>query len=146
MLLELSVSAAMALTVGTQQGESKAQDVELHPIERNIVVHTNAERARYGLPPLEIDDELVLSARRHAAWMTRNRSLQHTRQLLAENIAMGQRSSRQVVTDWMSSSGHRANILNSGHRRIGAAAYRTPEGTIYWCQQFRGAGHPGLSP
>ena len=36
----------------------------------------------------------------------------------------------------MNSPGHRANILNPGYRRIGVAAYRTPEGTVYWCQQF----------
>jgi uncharacterized protein YkwD len=36
----------------------------------------------------------------------------------------------------MNSSGHRANILNPGYRRIGVAAYATPEGTIFWCQQF----------
>jgi uncharacterized protein YkwD len=37
----------------------------------------------------------------------------------------------------MNSSGHRANILNAAHRLIGAAAFRTEEGTIFWCQQFR---------
>jgi uncharacterized protein YkwD len=37
----------------------------------------------------------------------------------------------------MNSSGHRANILNPGHGRIGVAAYRTVAGTIFWCQQFR---------
>ncbi len=42
-----------------------------------------------------------------------------------------------VVVAWMNSSGHRANILNPRNRRIGIAAYRTPGGTIYWCQQFR---------
>jgi uncharacterized protein YkwD len=41
------------------------------------------------------------------------------------------------VQDWMSSSGHRANILNSGHSRIGVGAYRGANGQIYWCQQFQ---------
>jgi len=52
------------------------------------------------------------------------------------DIAMGQRSSGEVVQSWMNSSGHRANILNRGHRRIGVAAYTTSGGTTYWCQQF----------
>ena len=68
--------------------------------------------------------------------MTRNRALQHTRMPVAENIAMGQNSSNEVVRDWMNSSGHRANILNASHTRIGVAAYRTAQGTTYWCQQF----------
>jgi hypothetical protein len=34
-------------------------------------------------------------------------------------------------------SGHRGNIVNEGNRRIGVAAYRTIQGTIFQCQQFR---------
>jgi uncharacterized protein YkwD len=60
----------------------------------------------------------------------------HTSAAVAENIAMGQRNSAEVLNAWMNSSGHRANILNPGHTRIGVAAYTTPGGTIYWCQQF----------
>lgn len=108
----------------------------LHPIEARVVERTNSERARYGLPPLSVDPALLRSARRHAAWMTNSRSLVHTTQPVGENIAMGQRSSREVISSWMNSSGHRANILNRGYRRIGVACYTTPDGTIYWCQQF----------
>ncbi len=116
--------------------DAKTKVFELIAIERNIVTYTNAERTRAGLVPMEVDEKLVESARRHATWMTLNRNLQHTTQNVAENIAMGQRDSREAVADWMSSPGHRANILNGRYRRIGAAAYRTPDGTIYWCQQF----------
>jgi uncharacterized protein YkwD len=48
---------------------------------------------------------------------------------------MGQSSSREVVRDWMNSPGHRANILGS-YRRVGAAAYRSKGGAIYWCLQL----------
>lgn len=109
---------------------------ELLPIEANIISYTNQERQRYGLPPLEVDRRLMLSARRHCAWMARRHALVHTSQPVAENIAMGQRHSHEAVRDWMNSPGHRANILNRNHRRIGVAAYRTPSGTIFWCQQF----------
>ena len=108
----------------------------LHPIEARVIEKTNSQRARHGLPPLAVDPSLVKSARRHAAWMTNNRSMVHTSQPVGENIAMGQHSSREVINAWMNSSGHRANILNPGYRRIGVAAYTTPEGTIFWCQQF----------
>jgi uncharacterized protein YkwD len=122
-----------------KQAEKKPVDSSLkglHDIEKKVIEKTNAERARYGLPPLVVDRNLVQSARTHAAWMTNSRTLQHTSAPVAENIAMGQRSSGEALSSWMGSSGHRANILNSGHRRIGVAAYRTPDGTIYWCQQF----------
>ena len=108
----------------------------LHPVEARVVERTNAQRAHFGLRPLAVDHRLVNSARRHTAWMTRRRTLTHTTQPVGENIAMGQNSSREVITAWMSSSGHRANILNPGYTRIGVAAYTAPDGTVYWCQQF----------
>jgi uncharacterized protein YkwD len=116
---------------------AKMQALELLPIELNVVTQTNAHRARYGLPPLEIDMQLMDSARQHAAWMASRRSLQHTSAGVAENIAMGQGSSHEAVQDWMSSPGHRANILNGSHGRIGVGAYRSANGHIYWCQQFQ---------
>ncbi len=109
---------------------------DLLPIELNLVKYTNAQRARHGLAALEIDKTLMKSTRGHASWMARTRRLAHTSRPVAENIARGQRHSRQAVRDWMNSPGHRANILNRRYRKIGAAAYRTPGGTIYWCQQF----------
>jgi uncharacterized protein YkwD len=119
-------------------GESKTQapKPKLLAIEANIIAHTNAERARYGLPPLEVDASLMDSARNHAQYMTISRRLVHTNQPVAENIATGQSSSEEAVQCWMNSPGHRANILHPRYRRIGAAAYRTPEGQIFWCQQF----------
>ena len=116
---------------------SGAKEHDLLPIEENIVKYTNAERAKRGLPALAIDRDLMKSARNHASWMASHRSLVHTSRPVAENIAMGYPHSRSTVRGWMNSSGHRANILNRGYRLIGAAAYRTPSGTIYWCQQFR---------
>jgi uncharacterized protein YkwD len=114
----------------------KPAELVMHPIEAKIIQRTNAERARYGLRPLRVDPWLVKSARRHATWMTNSHSLTHTTQQVGENIAMGQQSSAEAVRDWMNSPGHRANILNGGYTRIGAAAYMAPDGTIYWCQQF----------
>jgi uncharacterized protein YkwD len=111
-------------------------DDQIMTIEKNIIDYTNSERVKRGLKPLEIDSSLVNTSRKHAQWMASRRSLQHGRYGVGENIAMGQRSSREAVNDWMNSSGHRANILNSSYKRIGAAAYTTEGGTIYWCQQF----------
>ena len=54
-----------------------------------------------------------------------------------ENLILGNFSSeKEVVQDWMNSPGHRANILNGSYKRTGVAAYRTEDGTIYWCQEF----------
>jgi uncharacterized protein YkwD len=117
--------------------EKTVDGVKLQAIEANVVSYTNQERVRNGLSPLKVDKELMETAREHAAWMTRNRSMVHTWRSVAENIAMGQPHSSDVVRAWMNSSGHRANILNSNHQKIGVAAFCTDAGTIFWCQQFR---------
>jgi len=126
-----------AAETGQPPQTKKPEDLNLLPIEVNIVKYTNLQRAKHGLPQVEIDQDLMKSARQHASWMARSRRLVHTRRPVAENIAMGQRHSREAVSDWMHSPGHRANILNRRHCRIGVAAYRTAKGTIFWCQQFR---------
>lgn len=130
----LALGAALALSMAPPQSASAPMD--LHPIEARVVERTNVQRAQHGLPPLSVDPWLSTSARRHAAWMTNSRSLTHTSQSVGENIAMGQNSSAEVINSWMNSSGHRANILNPGYTRIGVAAFTTPDGTIFWCQQF----------
>lgn len=110
---------------------------QLGPVEKNIIERTNAERARHGLRRLIPDLGLLSSARRHASWMTRSRRLQHTSAPVGENIALGQNNSQEAVRSWMNSSGHRANMLNAGYTRVGAAAYTANDGRIYWCIQFQ---------
>jgi len=113
------------------------KDAELLQVEKNIIHFTNLQREKHGLKPLEVSPNLMGSARKQGAWMARNRCMMHRGGSFAENIAMGQPHSSSAVRSWMNSSGHRANILSSRHRRIGVSAYRTKGGTIYWCQQFR---------
>jgi uncharacterized protein YkwD len=132
----MMIVGAWGMSLFQGQAAAPVQPPDLHPIEARIIERTNSERARHGLPLLAVDTRLLSSARRHAAWMTNARSMTHTSAAVAENIAMGQNTSSEVLSAWMNSSGHRANILNPGYSRIGVAAYKTPEGTIYWCQQF----------
>jgi uncharacterized protein YkwD len=112
-----------------------ADEIPLWPIEKQMLEQTNAQRQYYGLPPLQLDKDLLNSARRHCFWMASARSMQHTSDPVAENIAMGQRTTAEAVNAWMNSPGHRANMLGS-YRRLGVAAYETYDGTIYWCVQF----------
>jgi uncharacterized protein YkwD len=123
-------------STNSAEAPKKASEVELLQVEKEIVDQTNAQRARYGLPPLIVDRSLERTARAHAAWMTNNRTLQHTSMSVGENIAMGQPTSGAAIGDWMNSSGHRANILSGSYHRIGVAGYHAPDGTTYWCQQF----------
>lgn len=137
MFAELVLCASVALSLtDSNPAAPQPEKFKLHPIEQMIIDATNAQRAVYGLAPLAVDRDLIKSARAHAIWMTQNHTLQHTSQPVAENIAMGQPDCPAAIAAWMSSPGHRANILNPSYRRMGAAAYQMPGGTIFWCQQF----------
>lgn len=128
--------AKAVATASKTANKKSATKFALWPVEQQVIDRTNAERRRYGLPPLVTDPSLVKSARNHAYWMASARTLQHASGPWAENIAQGQTSAGHAVSCWMGSSGHRANILNGRHRRIGVAGYRSPGGDIFWCQQF----------
>lgn len=136
-----TTKADAAQTSETQTTEANTQaqtgeKVPLFPAEREIVHWTNAQRKRHGLPPLVVDASLIKTARNHTFWMASAQSLQHAHGPWAENIAQGQTTAQQAVSSWMNSSGHRANILNRRHRRIGVAGFVGRNGQVFWCQQF----------
>jgi uncharacterized protein YkwD len=57
--------------------------------------------------------------------------------LAAENIAAGQRSVDAVMTAWLNSPGHAANIRNPALRQFGAGrATSSGRYGIYWVQEF----------
>ena len=60
---------AAAAAEGTPAQPVSAERFELIAIEKAIVEQTNAQRARHGLPALEVDENLMESARRHTIWM-----------------------------------------------------------------------------
>ena len=120
--------------------------------EQEVIRLTNVERAKYGLKPLTEDWELSRVARYKSQDMHDRRYFDHNSptygtpfQMMkafglsyrsaGENIAMGYRTPQSVVTGWMNSSGHRANILNSSYTRIGVGY--VADGN-YWTQQFIG--------
>ncbi len=109
-----------------------------------LVAETNVERARYGLGLLTEDAELTRAACVRAGEIAR--SFSHTRpdgsawstvsaSALAENIAMGYGSADKTVAAWMTSEGHRANILRAHYTKIGICALEV-NGIMYWVQLF----------
>lgn len=55
---------------------------------------------------------------------------------LAENVALGYPDAPTVVQGWMTSKGHRANILNSDVVETGIGVARSSSGGVYYCQVF----------
>lgn len=120
--------------------------------EQEVIRLVNVERAKYNLKPLTEDWELSRVARYKSQDMHDRRYFDHnsptygtpfqmmkafglTYRSAGENIAMGYRTPQAVVTGWMNSSGHRANILNSSYTRIGVGY--VADGN-YWTQHFIG--------
>lgn len=126
--------APAAKSAGEPDGDYAAQ----------VVAQVNAERARYGLSALQVDADLTSAARLRAQELTQTFS--HTRpdgsswssvsaKAYGENIARGQSTPDKVMAAWLSSQGHRENILRSSFGSIGVCAYRL-NGVLYWVQLF----------
>ena len=109
-----------------------------------VIGQVNAERAKYGLDPLSVSGELTRAACVRASEIVEQFS--HTRpdgsswstvsmSAFGENIAKGQRTADRVMAAWMSSTGHRENILRPSYGSIGVCAYVTG-GITYWVQLF----------
>ncbi|AYJ89865.1 CAP domain-containing protein [Bacillus safensis] len=130
---------------------SKA-DSSLNAFEKEVVELTNKERAKQGLKALSVDSKLSKSARAKSQDMKDKNYFSHTSptygspfdqmkqfgityKSAGENIAQGQKSPQEVVTAWMNSEGHRANILNKSYTHIGVGYVKSGN---YWTQQFIG--------
>jgi uncharacterized YkwD family protein/spore coat assembly protein SafA len=128
---------------------------EVKSIEQQVVDLVNAERAKAGLSALKVNWELARVARYKSQDMIDNNYFSHTSPVYGspfdmiksfgltyraagENIAMGQRSAKEVMQGWMNSSGHRANILNESFNEIGVGVAQNSSGQYYWTQQFLG--------
>lgn len=128
----------------------KANEAGLNAYEQQVVDLTNKERAKYSLPPLKIDLALSKVAREKSRDMAVNHYFSHNSPTYGspfemmrkfgisytaagENIAKGQRTPQEVVTAWMNSEGHRANILNKNYTHIGVGF---EENGYIWTQQF----------
>ena len=133
-----------------QNGEQTS--VGANAYEREVIRLVNVERAKYGLSALSEDAALIRTARMKSQDMHDSRYFDHNSptygtpfQLMksqgiiyrtaGENIAMGYATPEAVVSAWMNSSGHRANILNSSYTKIGVGFV---ESGYYWTQHFTG--------
>lgn len=128
---------------------------EATALEGQVVVLVNKERVKAGLAPLKANWELSRVARYKSQDMIDKNYFSHTSptygspfdmmtsfgikyMAAGENIAYGQPTPTSVMTGWMNSSGHKANILSKNYTEIGVGVAKKTDGTIYWTQQFIG--------
>ena len=127
--------------------EDDPYDISSHScgtLEYAVLEALNADRAEAGLAPLTLSGRLsaISSVRAYESSV----NFSHTRpdgtswstvssEAYGENIAKGQKTVDRVMASWMSSEGHRKNILKESYGSIGVCAY-TYNGITYWVQLF----------
>jgi len=116
-----------------------------------VVRLVNAERAKAGCAALSIDEKLMTAAQRHSQDQADQQKMSHTGsngsspgdritavgyqwRTYGENVAWNQQSPEAVMTAWMNSPGHRANILNCSFTEIGVGV--ASSNGPYWTQVF----------
>lgn len=150
------VAAGCAVpVVGSAPSPASADGGRYGATEARIFGLINAERRHEGLPPLVYSKQLDQMAKIQAQNMAHFRKMAHVipeaslptladraRYVaypygrLAENVALGFPDAGTVVQGWMTSKGHRANVLNSDVAETGIAVARSSAGGLYFCQVF----------
>ncbi len=127
-------------------------DAELINYQNEVLRLVNIERRKNGLTDLELDWQVSRVAQYKSKDMAINNYFDHQSptygspfemlqgfkinyKTAGENIAKGQKTPSQVVTAWMNSTGHRANILNPNYTHMGIG-FVNSNNTTYWTQMF----------
>jgi uncharacterized protein YkwD len=155
MLIPVIVGAALAMLAPAPSWAQTPSAADLTRLADQVFVLVNQERANAGLAPYTRAPELDAAARRHAQNMAVTENFSHTGTdgssafdriraagynwtKAGENIAAGQDTAADVMTSWMDSPGHKANILNVDYKEIGISVVfqAGSEFGLYWTQTF----------
>ena len=137
-------------SVSKPEGNEDNSNISVSAYAQEVLNLVNKERSANGLSPLSFDTKVQKAADTRAEEI--KKSFSHTRpdgkafstalteagasfNGAGENIAIGQKTPEEVVSAWMNSSGHRANILNSKYRYIGIGCVKSGSGYA-WTQLF----------
>lgn len=152
--MRLALVTALLASVLSVHTVAAARDERGDYLAR-VVELTNAERAKAGLPYLDVNPQLADAAQSYSELLATSGCFAHTCgdvpnfadrdsqagydgwSALGENIAAGYPTPEAVVEGWMSSPGHRANILSPNFTEIGVglADGNAPYGT-FWTEEF----------
>ena len=128
----------------TVRASSDVKQPTLNAVQQKILDQTNKERTSRGLSALVYSEGVEGAAQPWAEHMAETQSLEHNPKYdsqippgwskAAENIAAGYAPSA-VVAAWMTSAGHRANILGD-YTHLGVGYAVASDGTPYYVQNF----------
>ncbi len=132
----------------------KIKGKEIYSEAFSVLKKANSERKKAGKGSLKMDQELLEAAMKRA--LETSLYWSHTRpngsdcftasELIAgENIAVGSYSASAVMSQWMNSAGHKANILDENYTTIGVGCVEV-DGVRYWVQCFGTEGNTAAQP
>ncbi|MEV4448939.1 CAP domain-containing protein [Streptomyces mirabilis] len=115
-----------------------------------VLTLVNSERGKVGCSPLTLNAKLSKAAQDHSADMASHQNMSHTGSdgsdpgqrittagytwsAYGENVAFGYSTPEEVMAGWMSSPGHKRNILDCGFKEIGVGLAQPGS---YWTQDF----------
>lgn len=141
-----TASYSSSSSASASSGSSSAGSASSARFATDVMNIVNLQRSGEGLPLLSWDADLAAAAGTRVAEL--GSSFSHTRpnntscfttvpdglfSKLGENIAQGYNKPEDVMSAWMGSAGHAANILGAGYTKIGVAYSNG-----YWVQMFGG--------
>ncbi len=145
-LLALTTFVAIALIAGQASASNACTTpANVNAMATEIAAGVNANRRAHGRAPLAYNQRLSRAAMKHACDMAVNNFFGHrgsdgtnsqarVRQvgyrdcIVAENLAWGYPNSRQIISGWMNSSGHRRNMLHPRIAEMGIGITQGPKG------------------
>jgi uncharacterized protein YkwD len=138
-----------------------APAVNLEALADDLFDRTNTARRNAGLTGLLRSVNLMAAAQLQADQMvkagrmahelagqdyptlkSRFAAVQYAARAAGENIAEGQRTAPDVVTAWMDSLKHRANILSKDYTELGTGVAAARNGRLYFVAVFARPGTP----
>lgn len=150
---QVAAEQQAALEQAAQQQVQAAQQQVQADYRAQVVAIMNQERANAGVGGINQNSALDAVAQIRAQEIVQ--SFAHTRPdgsdcftvlgqngiayvTAGENIAAGYGTPEEVMNGWMSSEGHRANILNGSFGQVGIGYYSDPNTSYrtYWVQVF----------
>ena len=157
LMIYLSITMICILTI-TKSAAANHESVSITGIANysqsyQVLDKVNELRKNLGLNSLSMDKDLqeiaMIRAAECAVYFSHTRpngedcfsildEYQYDSWFTGENIAIGQMDSGSVFNSWKNSSGHYANMVNSGFSSIGIGCFYHPSGGYSWVQIFTG--------
>lgn len=158
--LDVSLNVSLSGNIFCYISKQKTSSTEPRSLDNEMELFLEVNRARQlnYKDPLTIDSDLYFAAKMHAIDCARNKLESSTgsdestptsrmertgyqnRFLLicevGENVAFGQKTSREAFLAWASSPDHWANIINADWVDTGIAVCPDSDGNLYWVQVF----------